>query len=213
MHLKRHFTHKSWPIPRKGTAYVVVPSHSPDKGIPLLIAMRELLGVVKTRKELKKILLEGKVLVNNKKVREDNSTLLLYDTLSLKDMKKNYKIVFSKTKKFALEEISDKDINIKICKVINKKILKGKIIQINFNDGRNILSKEKINVGDSVVLNLNENKIEKVLPIKEKGKVLIIKGKHKGNTGEIIKIEDKNIQVKSEDKIFETKMEEIMILN
>jgi small subunit ribosomal protein S4e len=213
MHLKRHFTNKSWPIPRKGTAYVVVPSHSPDSGVPLLIAIRDILGAVKTRKELKKILLEGKVLVNGKKVREDNLTVQLFDKISLKDEKKYYEVEYSKTGKFDLKEISEKDANSKICKVINKKMLKGKQIQINFNDGRNMLSKEKLNIGESIVINLNDNKIEKIMPVKEKAKVLIVKGKHRGSKGDIVEINENKIKIKSDDKSFETKMEELIVIN
>lgn len=213
MYLKRHHTPKSWPIPRKGTVYVVAPSHNGKNGIPLLIAMRNFLGIVKTRRELKKILLDGKILVNGKKVREDNLTLLLFDKISIKDEEKFYMVEFSKTGKFNLEEISEKETNSKVCKVINKTMLKGKKMQINFNDGRNILSKEKINVGDSIVFNLNDNKIEKILSIKEKARVLIIKGKHKGSKGEVIEINNRKIKVKSEDKTFEAKMEELIVLD
>ena len=59
---------------------------------------------------------------------------------------------------------------------------------------------------------LSNKKIEKVLPVKEKAKVLLIMGKHLGSLGEIAKIEDKKIFVKSKAMIFETKNGEIIIL-
>jgi small subunit ribosomal protein S4e len=213
MHVTRQNINKSWPIARKGTKYIVVPSHSPNDGLPLLIIMRDILEIVKTRKELNRILYEKKVEVNDKPVRNDNYTLLLFDTLSLKGQNKFYKVNYTEGGKLGVEEIKEKDVGEKISKVISRKILKGNRMQLNFNDGRNILSKEKVKIGDSVIIKLKEGKIEKVLPIKEKAKVLIIKGKHRGHSGEITKVEDKKAEIKSEGKILETKTDELIVLN
>ncbi|MBI2628533.1 30S ribosomal protein S4e, partial [Candidatus Pacearchaeota archaeon] len=73
MHITRHNTSKRWPIPRKGTKYLVVPSRGNNDSIPLLIIMREILGIVKTRKELKKILNEKKVKINGLAIKEDKT--------------------------------------------------------------------------------------------------------------------------------------------
>lgn len=46
--------------------------------------------------------------------------------------------------------------------------------------GKNIISKEKVNTGDSLLLNLKDNKIIKIITM-EKGKnIFVIKGKHIG---------------------------------
>jgi len=42
MHLKRQQAPKNWPIFRKGTKYVVRPKFDTQKGIPLLIVLRDL---------------------------------------------------------------------------------------------------------------------------------------------------------------------------
>ena len=211
MHAVRETISKIWPMPKKGTKYVVVPSHNKKFGIPVLIILRDILKFVKTRKELKKILIEKKVFVNNKAIKEDNRALLLFDTLKLKELDKFYRIAFNENGKAVMKEISDKECAVKICKVINKKMLKGKKVQLNFNDGTNILSHEKVNVGDCVLMNLENRKIEKVIPIKEKSFVLIIKGKYIGKEGEIVKIEGNEVTVKSGNAEIKTKMEEIII--
>ena len=180
MHTIRATISKVWPIPKKGTKYVVVPSHNKKFGVPLLIILRDILGFVKTRKELKKILIEKKVIVNCRTIKEENRTLLLFDTLKLKELNKYYRITFSESGKAVMKEISEKECMVKICKIVNKKLMKGKKVQLNFNDGTNILSNEKANVGDCVLINLESKKIEKIIPIKEKSHVLIIKGKYIG---------------------------------
>lgn len=213
MHLKRKNTSNIWPIPQKGTKYVIVPSHEKKNGIPLLIVMRDILGFVKTRNELKKILRGGKVEVNSREAREENLTLMLFDVLSLKSEGKHFIVTYSENGKIALEEINEKEIGAKICKVVSKKLIKGSKIQINLNNGRNLISDEKISVGDSVLINFKDGKIKKIFPIKEKSEGLIIKGKHRGKSGIITKVEETEIILKSKDSEVEIKKGELIVLN
>ncbi len=210
MHLKRPDTNKIWPIPRKGTKYLIVPSHFKDYGIPLLIILRDVLKIVKTRKELVKVLREGKVLVNDEKLRDESRTLVIFDVISIPVLNKYYKVNFSNNGKLSFDEISEKESHHKIIKLSNKKILKKGVIQLNFNDGRNIISKEKIYVGDSALINFKDKKLAKVLHIAEKSKVIVISGKHRGEKGIIDSVGEKII-VKSKDSKFEIGKKEIII--
>lgn len=212
MHKTRINSNKILPITRKGTKYIVVPSHSHEAGIPLLLLMRDLLKIVKTRKELKKILHEKKVQVNGKDVKEESLSLLLFDTLAIKPDNKNYRVIYSENKKFGVEEIDDKEANFKVTKLIGKKIIKGNKIQLNFIDGRNIISSEKINIGDSVLINLKNEKIEKIMPVKEGANAFVIKGKHLGNYGKIEKIDGKKILIKVNNRELEIQNKEIIII-
>jgi len=211
MHLKRPNTSKIWPIPRKGTKYLVVPAHSKEDGIPVLILMREVLGFVKTRKELVKVLREGKILINDAPIKDEKRTLLLFDTLSIPSMNKYYRIEFSDTRKIKLEEINEKESHSKITKLVNKTKLKGGKNQLNFNDGRNLISDEKVSVGDSVKIKFKDNKIEKVIPILEKGKLLVTSGKHRGEKVIVESIGEK-INVKSGNSNFEINKKEVIAI-
>src|SRR3989344_1807983 len=197
MHLKRPNTNKMWPISRKGTKYLVVPSHSKNNGIPLLVILRDVLKIVKTRKELVKILREGKILVNDEKLRDESRTLVVFDSIGIPSLNKYYKFNFSDTGKVSFDEINEKESHSKISKLSNKKILKKGVTQLNFGDGRNILSKEKKSV--------------KILPISEKSKVMIIGGKHRGEKGVIESVGEK-ILIKSKESKFEIGKNEIMII-
>jgi len=68
---------------------------------------------------------------------------------------------------------------------MNKKILTGKKIQLNLIDGRNIISEEKANTQDSVLLNLKDSKIIKIIPLEKEKNVFVMKGKHAGHKGKI----------------------------
>ena len=85
-----------------------------------------------------------------------------------------------------------KESNKKVSKIIGKKILRDKKIQLNLIDGRNFISNINCKVGDSVLINFKGKKIDKCLPLKEKMNVIVFDGNHSGETGEISKIDQKH---------------------
>lgn len=189
MHLKRQKVPKNWPIERKGTAYVVRPNANISNGIPILIALRDMLKLAQNRKEVKKAIHVKNLLLNGSPVRDEKNSISLFDTLTIVPSNESYKLSLSEKGKFQIEKINAGEETHKIAKVINKKILKGKKIQLNLSDGRNFLSDIKCNVNDSVLIDLKKKKIEKCLPLKEKGEVLVFAGKHAGKKANINKID------------------------
>ena len=87
MHSKRLTISNLWSIPKKGNKFIVVAKNKNILGIPILVAMRDILKHVQTRKELKKILLEKKVEVNGVPIKDDRYSLLLFDTIGLPSLK------------------------------------------------------------------------------------------------------------------------------
>ena len=193
-HLKRQKMPKNWPIHRKGTKWIVNPNSNLEQGIPILIALRDILKLAKNRKEVKKMMHEKSVLLNGKIVHEEKNSITLFDILTVNS--KNYKLVFSEKGKFKFDEV--KDANNKISKIVNKKVLKGypkghkQKIQLNLMDGRNLLSDLKCKTNDSVVINFKDKKIEKCLELKEKANAVVFGGKHIGAKGKIEKIDLKH---------------------
>lgn len=192
MHLKRQKAPKNWPIPRKGTAYVVRPNFNINKGVPILIILRDILKIAQNRKEVKKALISSHILLNGKIVRDDKHNALLFDVVKIIPLKKNYRIEISKNKKFEVKEIKEIESGHKIAKVTNKKILKHGKTQINLSDGNNFISKIKCKTNDSVIINFKKKMIEECIPLKEKTKVIVFDGKHSGKKGIINKIDTKN---------------------
>lgn len=199
-YLKRQEIPRNWPVPRKGTAYVVKPLANLSESLPLLIALRDLLKIAQNRREVKRSIHLKQILKNAGNITDEKAGLYLFDTISVIPMKKSYRLGLSENGKFMMNEIKENESNHKISKVINKKILNGKKIQLNLNDGRNYLSDIKCNVNDSVLINLKDKKIEKCLPLKENSKVLIIAGKHSGEKGTIKSIDKDRKMVKIENK-------------
>ncbi len=178
---------KSWPVSRKGRGkrFIAVPSHSIKKGISLLFLLRDFLKIAKTRKEARFMTLGGLVKVNNKVRKDENFPVQVFDTINLERAKLNYRLEIV-NKKFSLKEISEKESLEKIVKISGKSFISGEVIQMNLDDGGNILTKEKFSVGDSVLLNTKESKIVKVLPLREGANIEVILGKHAGEKGKLV---------------------------
>mgnify|MGYP001607414300 CR=1 FL=1 len=184
-HLRRQQVPKNWPIKRKGTAYVVRPNFA---GVPILIILRDMLKIAENKKEVKRALHENKILLNSKTAKDEKNPAVLFDTISIIPSNKHYRLILDSKGKYILEEIKEKEAGEKIAKIINKKILKGKKVQLNMGDGRNFISQEKCNVNDSILIDFKKKKIEKYLPFKEKAEVIVFAGKHAGKRGVIDKL-------------------------
>jgi len=185
MYLKRNKVEKFWTIPRKGTKYLARPTHDQKESVPLIVIARDILKIVNNKKELKKLINEKQILINNKIVRETNYPICLFDNISLPLSKKNYTAILSNNKKMIFNEISDKEAETKTFKVIGRKTISEKKSQLNLMNGRNIISDENVKIGDSVLFNFKTKKITKVFPMSKGQNVLVIKGKHTGNSGKI----------------------------
>lgn len=210
-HLKRQQMPKNWPVPRKGTTFIVKPLSGE---LPILIALRDMLNLAQNKKEVKKSLRERNILLNKKEVIEEKVGLNLFDVLTLVPSKQNYRLELSEKGKFVLNEINEADSKKKISKIVNKRTLKGKKTQINFLDGSNLLSEEKCVVGASVIIDLEKKKIIKCLDFKKGANVVIIAGKHAGKKGKIeeINTEGKLAEIKTEKEKINVLTKQIVVI-
>ncbi len=185
-------------MPRKGTKYIVKPRVDIQKGVPVLVALRDILKVTQNRKEVKKAIHMRNILLNQKLVTDVKNSILLFDVITFVLSKKNYRMSLSNKGRIQLEEISEDEAEKKIAKITKRKMLKGKKIQINLGDGKNFFSNEKYNINDSVIIDLKKNKISGHIPLKEGVKILAFAGKHAGKEGKVRKIDEKNDMVEIE---------------
>jgi small subunit ribosomal protein S4e len=211
-HLKRESVPKRWPVPRKGTTFVVRPNFSPQRGIPLLIILRDMLKLCQNRKEVKRAIYEKKIFVNGKEAKDEKNPLMIFDTITIIPSDKSYRVSLAENGKYNLEEIKTQDASYKINKIAGKKIMKDKKIQINLRDGKNFLSETKCKIGDSVLINMKTKKIEKCLTLKEGAKIIVVEGKHSGSKGiiEKLKPERKMAKIKISGKDINVLIKQIM---
>jgi len=214
MHLKRQKVPKKWPINRKGTKYVIRPNQNLKDGIPILVFLRDMIKIAQNRKEVKKAIHEKNILINGRPVRNEKNSVVLFDKITIVPAKKNYKLNLSEFGKFYSEEIKEEKSYYKIAKIKNKKVLKGKKIQINLSDGRNYFCEIDCKINDSVIIDFKNKKVTKCLPLKENEKVIIFAGKHSGKRGKIIKIknERKMAEIETKEKKINVLLNQIMVV-
>jgi len=218
MHIKRTKMLKTWPVPRKGKRqrFVAVSSHANTNSISLLAILRDVLKVASTRKEAKHIVNNGDIKVNNKVRKNDVYPVQTFDTIGMEKSKKYYRLEIV-NKKFSLKEVTKKESETKIIKISGKTVLGKDKIQMNLEDGHNIITKTKFNVGDSIIFNTLTDKVEKVLPLKKGATVEIIIGKHAGKTGKIVEIEalkkGKSYKIKLEDVEVSLPYKTVLVIN
>lgn len=214
-HLKRNAVPKTWPVKRKGTAFVVKPNLGLSNSLPLLIILRDLIKVANNRKEVKKMINMKNILLNGKTAKDEKEGVLLFDVITLVPSKKNYRLTILKNGKLNLKEIKENESIIKVAKIINKRRLKGKKTQLNLSDGRNFISDIKCEVNDSVIINLKDKKVESVIHLEEGSKVIVFAGKHSGEEGNIEQInkENKVVRINLGNEKINVLIKQIMVIN
>ena len=193
MHIKRMTIPKTWPLPKKEKIYIVrgKGSHSLKLSLPLLVIFRDILKDVNTRKELKKILLKGEIMVNNEIIKNENFSVGLFDRIYVKKYDKGFSLILDINRQLKIMEISKDKMQKKPFKVIGKRVLDNKKIQVNLYGGWNILTSEKLNIGDSVLISLKDKKIVETLKFAKGSFALVISGKHMGEHGKIESVDNK----------------------
>jgi len=205
MHQTRAEASTRLPIPRKGTKYLARARGDLNETVSVVAAVRDMLKLAKTAKEVRHMINEKKLKINGREVKDYRESISLF---SVFEADKTYYLTILPTGRFTFEETNSKD---KICKVVNKTLLKKNKIQLNLHDGSNILSNEKIKTNDTVYISFDK-KITKIVSI-EKGKdCFIFRGKYAGNKGKIESVKENLVTIKIQDKTVELNKKFVMAL-
>lgn len=187
-------------IKRKHGKFFVKPSPGPHPGrvcLPLLHIVRDLLEIVSTHREAKKLIGLGNFKVDGKVVYDSTYPIGLMDVLTIVPNNIHYRILPDSHHGLILHEISEDESLHKLCRLRSKTIIKGGQLQLNLHDGRNILiaikdpKKPKEDVYkrmDVLKISIPEQEILKVIKFKEGNLALIMSGKNIGKVGKIISI-------------------------
>jgi len=210
LHLKRLASPKTWPIAKKTLTFVARPFPGPHKiehQIPISVLLRDVLGIVSTQKEVKFILHNKQCLIDGNVCHENKRPVGLFDVVSLPKAKQFFRVLISKKNKLIAVPILEKEASVKPSKIIKKTILKNGKVQLSTSDGRSILvdDAKKYGIGDSLVLNLPDQKITDHLPLKPNMTIFLTAGNNVGLTGTIDAVNGGVVIVKSGDNVFKTK--------
>jgi len=200
-HLKRLVAPRSWKIKRKGITFVTRPNpgmHSKKNSTSINIVLRDMLGYTKTTRDIKMVIADKGILVDKKQIKDYRFSVGVMDLIEMPKINKSFRILLNKKGNLYPVEIKGDETKIKLCKIVGKSVIKKGKIQLNLNDGRNIIiDKNNYGTGDTLVIQLPEQKIKEHLKLEKGAFVYLSGGKHKGESGIIEEIKDSKIKVKS----------------
>ncbi|MBS3170273.1 30S ribosomal protein S4e [Candidatus Woesearchaeota archaeon] len=207
-HLSRLNSPTSWGISRKGIKFTTRTSPGPHKlkeSITLIVLIEEILKYGRNRKEVKKILNEGKILINGKIRKDIKFPVGLMDLISVPSLNENFRLFYNPKGKFVLTPVEEAEKDFRLIKIIRKNIIKKGKIQIGTSDGSSLLTeKNDYKLGDSLIVSIKDGKIKEHLSFNKGSRIFIEGGKKKGTIGTLQEFKENNIIVKSNDEEFET---------
>jgi len=190
-HLKRIAAAKAIPVTnRKATTWMLNPSpgpHAKKHAIPLGVLLRDILAVVKTAREAKKILSKRLVEVDGRVRTDIRFPVGLMDVISFNKLNKHYRMLVDWKGRLVPMEIGKEEAASKIAKVVGKRTIRGGKLTITLHDGKNMVADNHVKVGDSVVLGLPKGELKQHLKSQKGARCLVSEGKHAGN---IVKLKD-----------------------
>ncbi len=194
-HLKRLAAPNQWYIRRKEYKWAVRPRagpHSMKTSIPLLYIVRDYLGYAKTAREARKILNEGKILVDGRVRKDYKFPVGIMDVISIPETGEHYRVLPNRIGKLVLHPISEEEAGIKPLRIRNKRMVKGAKVQLNLHDGSNHLismdEKDAYRTAYTVLMKVPEREVVKVIPFEVGAYVFVTQGKNVARKGKVVEV-------------------------
>jgi small subunit ribosomal protein S4e len=189
--VKRSVAPAFWQIARKGKRFVVRTHpgpHPKSYSYPLLVMLRDILSLTRTRREALTALNGGDVRVDGRVVRSEAFPVGLMDIIALEKVGKSYRIVPSFGRLVPVE-ISEKEKDVKICMVKSKKTHRGAKIGYGLHDGRVIFPEAEVDLkpGDACIVKVPSQEFQGSFRLNKGSLALLIRGER---SGEVATVED-----------------------
>jgi len=210
--LKRQMAPMFWGISRKEKRFVITVkpgSHPKNTSIPTAVLLRDVLKKVKTLREAKSSIYAGKVKVDGATKKSLHHSIGLMDIIELEGTTDMYRLAPKDGRILVPIKIDAAEKSKKLVKVKSKTTIKGGKTQIGFHDGRSIITDTNVNVDDTCLLQIPEQKILEIIKFEKNSQVIITKGVNAGHIGPINEIKQgtftlpKRISLLIDDKAIE----------
>lgn len=200
-HLKRLVAPKTWPIKKKGITFITRPAGAGSPmamSIPLAVAMKDMLGVAATTKEVKHILHTQEVTIDGARVYNHDASVGFLGTLSF--LKQHYRLTINNKNTLVFTPVTDSEANMRPVRIEGKTVLgKGKT-QLNCSSGINLtVNKDTYSTGDTIVIDLKKKAVAKHIPFVKGDQVFLYKGAHVGHFAKVQGVQGKTILLKDDE--------------
>jgi small subunit ribosomal protein S4e len=189
--LKRQMAPMFWGITRKDKRFVVTVRpgpHSKHQSIPSAVLIRDTLKLTKSLREAKSAIYGGKITIDGIKRKSLHHGIGLMDVVELSGVSDIYRLVPQDGHVLKPLKIQNMEKSKKLVKLTSKTTIRGKKTQLGFHDGRSMISDININVGDSCLLQIPEQKILEVIKLEKGSQVIVTKGINAGQIGKVEEI-------------------------
>jgi len=219
--LKRQMSPLFWGINRKNKRFAITVkpgSHSKNRSIPTAILLRDVLKMVTTLREAKSVIYNGKINVDGITRKSLHHSIGLMDVIELQGISDVYRLVPTHGHILQPIKIDSSEKSKKIVKVTSKTTIRGKKMQLGFHDGRTIIAENSVNVGDSCLIQIPEQKILDVIKLEKDSLVMVTKGANTGQIGHINNINEatftlsKRINLTIDKKKFEMPADLVIVI-
>ncbi len=191
--LKRQMAPQFWGITRKNKRFVITVRPGPHKknySVPTAVFLRDTLKIVTSLREAKTAIYSGKVKIDGVVRKSLHHAIGLMDVVELENVSDIYRLVPSEKKLLKPIKINESEKSKKLVRVVSKTTINKGKMQIGFHDGRSTISDTKINVGDSCLIQIPDQKILEVIKLEAGYQCLVTHGSNTGQIGKIETIEE-----------------------
>ncbi len=214
--IKRLAAPMTWKMKRKGITFVTRPlpgAHPYKLGVSLSFLLRDVLNVAETAREARYIINNKEILINCSKQKEHKFLVGFLDSISFTPLNQHYRVVLSTKGTLAAISIDADEAKKKLAKIIGKQAINTGHLQLNLSDGRNILvEKDTYKCGDSLLLEVPEQKIISHFRLEKGVPVMLTDGKHRGKLGIVEEIIKDIIVFRVDKELYRTKREYAFVL-
>jgi len=210
-HQKRLPSPKHYPIQRKQNTYVstIKGSRSSENAVPTVLVLRDILEYAETEKEAKQIVKNGDLLRNGEAVRDIKEGIGVLDVIEIPETEEVYRVI---RKGKYLEFVDVEDSEKSAGKVVGKSV-EGEDYVYRLHNGENYRTKDEFSTGSTLVFNGGVEEFQ----LEEGAEVLVIDGKHAGETAELTEINERGMNsnvgtVKENGNEFETQLENLVAI-
>ncbi len=203
-HMKRIASPRYIPVARKGDVWLTKPApgpHSLGSSMAVGVVLRDIMGVADSIREVKKVLMEGSVLVDGRVVKDRKFPVGLMDVVSIPKLKKDYWVGVDRKGRFKLIEVGGERSKFKLCRIEGKHSIPGDAFQIALHDGRTAVGGREFRIGDTVKLSVPEQKVAAVMKLEPNASCIITSGKHAGELATVDELYHKKGARRAEAKL------------
>jgi len=192
-HLSRLAAPRHWMLDKLSGKYAPKPSPGPHKGrecLPMAVLLRNKLKYALTMKEVTMIVMQRHIKVDGKVRTDTHYPVGFMDSVTIEKTGQHFRLSFDTKGRFFLVPITHEDTKMKLCRVKQRSVGKGGVPHIVTHDGRTLRYPDpEVKVNDTVLLNINDNKIVDHVKFEVGNIAMITGGFNHGRVGVIFNIE------------------------